>query len=159
MRNCVLVRIRQRLPDAADSPLWAASEPLVGPRRRDFANDGSVAKSRINPLSQTDKSATNCCFLALVFCVREPNPRFQLAVRRDHDGPVMCWRASRVAFIRNRNEHVVAIAERQRIILKQLMMGEMLLGDLVLGNAQEHDDRAAERASIALDVGPKATGD
>ena len=59
MRDRVLVRIGEGLPHAADGAAGPASEPFVGPRGRNLADDRLAAQIGINSPGQRDQPLTS----------------------------------------------------------------------------------------------------
>ena len=66
----------------------------------------------------------------------------------DHHRAMSGGRALLVARGRDGEKHVIAIAERARVILEQLVMREWLAGDLRLRDAEKDDQRAALGALV-----------
>src|SRR6266404_9716436 len=94
MRNCILVRVCQRLPDSPDGPAWSPGIGFVGARRPDFKDDWMLAKTWIDSSGKVNEAIANRLFLHFILFGRQSFPRLKFAVGRDHNGTI----ASRGAF-------------------------------------------------------------
>ena len=65
----------------------------------------------------------------------------------------MAGRSTRgVARIGDRDEHVVAVAQRACVVLKQLVVREFLVRDFAFGDSQEDHDGPADRFLIPFEI-------
>ena len=127
--------------------------------RGNLIDQGVLAKGRVDASGERDQRLPSRALPGLIHLRRQVLPRVEFAVGRDHHRAMSGGRALLVAGGRDGDEHVVAIAERERVILEQLVVGEGLTGDLRLRDAEEDDQCAALGGLVAAQIRRESLSD